>query len=349
MKSINTLFAALLMGTPLVVGAQTATVPKLAVDAASEYRARAAFPEWSFPVRDAVDPVASARMASRQRMSGPEGQAPALETWVDEVAYQPGQGVQLSARLDWAVGQPMSAAQSLRSGPLSGWEVSAELVLDNVGKLADVVYTDDGQGADSVAGDGIYSASFTLDEALAPAVGMAKSVMVKLHAENANGDIRKALGGFQYSNPGAYLTGRYRPTIENGNLVVLAETDVRASGRYHLSGTLNGLQETPVATAQNAVHLEPGKQWMALPFYGLIFHQLADATQLTLGSVTLASVNSMPNALGPVLKPKFDLGATDLAKLTRVPFNDAALLDAAVRLEASLEEVLETAVPQLLN
>ncbi len=349
MKLIKKLLLGLLAAAPLAAGAQSAVAPNLALAAATEYRERAVFPEWSFPVRDAVDPVTSGRIASRQRMSGPEGQAPALETWVDQVAYEAGEEVRLYARLDWNGAKALSALQNLRSGPLSGWEITGQVVLADVGTLADVVYADDGKGADARAADGIYTTRITLDEAVAPAVGSARSVMVKLHAENAKGEVRKALGGFQYSNPGAHLTGRYRSSIDDGNLLLLAEAEVLASGRYHLSGTLNGVQGAPVATAQNAAHLEPGKQWVALPFYGLIFHQLADASGLSLGSITLASVSSMPNALGPVLHPRHDLGTVQLDQLTRVPFNDAALLDAAQRLEAQLGDKLKGTVSALAN
>ncbi len=328
--------AGLILGTAFGPQAMAAEVGKLALDAAAEYRARAAFPEWSRPVLDAVDPVASARVPTRQRLSGPDGAAPALETWASAMSVQPGESVELFARLDWLGAEGLNGLSGLRSGQLSGWTVQADLVLDQVGSLAQVELLDDGQGIDALADDGIYSARVKLPEKLAPALGTANNVMVRLHAENASGDVRKAVGGFLYSHPGAQLTGRYRQSVEDGNLLVWAQAEVLSPGRYHLSGTLDNALGSPVATAQSATRLEPGTHWLALPFYGAIFHQLGSLSGLSLGSVTLATTNGMPNALGPVLENAYQLSPPSLAELRSAPFNDPVLLDSAQRLESSL-------------
>lgn len=331
--------AGLILGAVIGQSALAADVGKLALDVAEDYRARAAFPEWSRPVLDAVDPVASARVPTRQRMSGPEGAAPALETWASTMSAQPGESLDLFARLDWLGAEGLDGLAGLRSGQLSGWTVSAELIMDQVGTLAKVELKDDGQGADGLAEDGIFSTRLTLDEKLAPALGTARNVMVKLHAENAAGDVRRAAGGFLYSHPGARLTGNYRQSVEDGNLVVWAQAEVLAPGRYHLSGTLDSALGAPVATAQAASRLEPGMHWLALPFYGAIFHQIGKLSDLGLASITLATTNGMPNALGPVLRDAYQLTTPPLAELRSEPFNDAGLLESAQRLEGSVAPV----------
>ncbi len=327
-------FAHLIAGLALsaTLPAIAADAPNIALDAAKEYRERARFPEWSQTLGAGVaDPIADARLPTRQRQAGPNGAAPVLEVWASSIRYEAGDTVDLFARLD---GLDTSSLAKLRQNQLAGWAISGALVQDEVGEIATLAYADDGRGADLVAGDGIHSARLVLDAATAPAVGTAQSVMVMVVAENAAGEVRRAAGGFQYSHPGAALTGNFSQSLKDGTLVLLAETVVAAPGRYHIAGVLSDLAGQPLASAQAAQQLEAGTQWIALNWYGLIFHELAAAGGLQLGSVTLTSTGTMPNALGPVLTDAYSLAAVPLTELTAQPYGDANLLDAAARLEA---------------
>ena len=194
-----------------------AGAPKLADIAAAHYRDQLGFPAWSQPVLDGVDPLLAERTPSVVRMQGPDGAAPALESWFGAQQYQRGEAALIQARLvdaaadDWA----LSAT----------WDSS-------LGTLARTPLRDDGQGADVLAGDGIYSAAVTLPEAHQPPAGQADNVMVRIHAENAKGEVRKNVNGFLYSHPGAALTGRVKPQVVEGHLALLAEVDVAERGRY---------------------------------------------------------------------------------------------------------------------
>lgn len=306
----------------------------LAADAARELRERARFPEWSQPVAVGdVDPIVSARLPTRQSLAGPGGAAPRLTVWASTISAEAGQSVDLFAKLENLSQDSSNALEILRaSQPVAG-KISATLSGEQSGALTELAYLDDGQGADAKAGDGIYSARYTLPAARAPQVGTAESVLVLVRAALADGETRTAVGGFQFSNPGARLTGRYRDLVRDGNLLVQAEVEVLKSGRYHLAGTLASLAGLPLASAQSAQVLQPGKQWMTLPYYGLIFHDRGASGALRLASVTLTSVGQMPNALGAVLENAHLTAPLNLAALTRLPFNAPEMLDAALRLE----------------
>ncbi len=317
-----------------LVPAAIAAAPSinLALDAAKDVRERARFPEWSRPVlAGQVDPILAKREATTQSQAGPNGAAPRLTVWASGLAFEAGQAVDLFAKLEDR-SQNDSLLASLR--PISA-KITGELAGENTGPLAQLDYADDGRAPDVRAGDGIYSARHVLAASRAPAAGRAESIMVTVRAITAAGDFRSAVGGFQYSNPGARLTGNFRDVIRNGNLVLQAEAEVLATGRYHLSGTLANLADEPVAYAQTARVLQPGRQWLDLSYYGLVFHERGLLGKARLASITLTSASQMPNALGPVLRNAHLTQILNLALLTRLPFNDPEMLDAARRLEAS--------------
>jgi hypothetical protein len=90
----------------------------------------------------------------------------------------------------------------------------------------------------------------------------------------------------------------------------------------------------PIGTAQAAAVLEPGEHWMALDFYGLMFHDRGIQGPFQLGSVTLTATGGMPNALGPVLENVHLTRPHKAAAFTAEPYGNPDLLEAAARLEA---------------
>lgn len=309
------------------------------LDAVNDLRERARFPEWSQPVLPgAVDPLLAKRAPTRQSLAGPQGAAPTLSVWASTISARAGDSVDLFAQLSGMSPDTTRLVDILRanSQKLSAG-VTAQIVNEAGAALGELAYADDGRGADAVAGDGIYSARWQLPARNAPALGTADSLMVKVRATLANGDVRNAVGGVQYSNPGALLTGRFRDAIKNGNLVLQAEADVLTAGRYHLTGVLANLAGAPVASAQAAqTFAAPGKYWMDLSYYGLIFQDRGAFGQLRVASASLTSTNGMPNALGPVLQNAHLTQALNPALLTKLPFNNPEMMDSARRLEATL-------------
>lgn len=342
------ILAATLAALPSIALAEITPQP-LALRAAADYLQQARYPDASTVLEvGSVDPVVDTWTPTRQSRPGPNGAGPRLTVWASSVSVLPGESVSLYATLTHA-----GKAQSLiESAPAKGSvvtdaTVTGELVGEHLGTLGTVAYRDDGKGADTLAGDGVYTASFTMPAAKAPKLGYADSVLVRVAATLADGDERKAAGGVLYSNPAARLTGRFTDSIRDGNLVVAAEIEVLAAGRVHVAGTLADAAGAPFATAQNAGHRTPGKQWIELDFYGLAFHDRGISGAASLASVVLTSANGMPNAVGPVLTSAHTTAAYNLAQFTSAPFNHPELLEAARRLQLSAPVAAPAVVPAL--
>jgi hypothetical protein len=286
--------------------------------AAAEYRQLARYPESSRVLAPgAKDPIREKRLPTKQTVRGPEGTA-SLSVWAAKVSVEVGKPVDLFAE----VSSPKPAL------PL---EVTGEIA-NAAGIVAQVTYHDDGKTPDAKAADGIWSARLALPAGLEPQA--AESYMVRVKARLLDGDIREAAGGFLYSNPAAHLTGRYRDAIVDGNLVIAAQVDVQEAGRFHLAGTLYTLQGEPIGTAQAAANLQPGRQWINLSFYGLMFHDRNAAGPFRLGSLAFSTTGRMPNALNDLVENAYVTKPFRLGVMTARPFGDVKLLDAAQRLEA---------------
>lgn len=309
----------------------------LALRAAEDYAQRARYPEWSQALeRGAADPLIEDRTPTRQTGRGPNGADPRLTVWTSAVSAQPGEAITLYATLDNAKkASPLPLGN--QAPVLDGAQVTGELVTYRGDSIGAVAYLDDGVAPDAKAGDRIYTARYRLPAAYAPALGQADSLMVKVEAVLADGEVRHAAGGFVFSNPSARLTGAFQDRAENGNLVIAAEVEVLAPGRVHLAGTLADAAGRPFVTAQTADGLQPGKHWMNLPFYGLAFHDHGAAGAFRLASASLTSTQGMPNALGPVLVDAHTTAPYALAQLSDKPFGRPELVDAAQRLRADAQ------------
>jgi hypothetical protein len=286
-------------------------------ETAKDYRQRARFPESSHALAPGEkDPIKEKRAATRQSSRGPEEEGAALSVWAGQVSYE--------------VGRPITLFATVEGG--TALEVSADVVGAAGDLVAHVVYGDQGRGGDRKAGDGIWTARFRMPAGVEPEV--AASYMVKVRSRLADGDVRETVGGFLYSNPGAHLTGRYRDGLRDGSLVISAEVDVARAGRFHLAGTLYTNKGEPLGTAQAAAELEPGRQWIDLTFYGLMFHDRQAAGPFRLGTVALTTAGSMPNALNDLVENAYVTRAWRVDQMTAKPFANPNLLDAAARLEA---------------
>lgn len=288
----------------------------LARETAREYREQARFPESSRALKPGdADPVREKRTATAQTQRGPEDRGPALSVRAESVSFEVGRPIRLFATVEDGI----------------ALEVTGEIVGAAGDLVATFAYADDGKGIDRKAGDGTWSARVRMPAGLEPEV--AASYMVKVRSRLLDGDVRESVGGFLYSNPAAHLTGRYRDELRDGSLVVSAEVDVTRSGRFHLAGTLYSMAGEPVGTAQAAAELEPGRRWIELSFYGLMFHDRQVAGPFRLGTVSLATTGGMPNALNDLVENAHVTRAWKLEQMTTRPFGNPRLLEAASRLE----------------
>lgn len=324
----NSLKGALLGGAIVasMAGAQAQTLGNLAEQAAQSYREQARYPAWSQPLaRDGLNPIVSEREPAVISVGGDGG--PRLSFWSDDSRYEPGDVVHISAKLD--------QGSVLQGEGGTDWAVRAELLEGPSAVLAELPLKDDGKGADQRAGDGVYSAQLLLDQRWQPELGKAKNMGLRVSADNGKDSLR-SMGGFLYSRPAAALTGQYRDVVKDGNLLVQAKVEVAQAGRFHLSGVLASLDASPLAFAQQSYELEAGQHWVDLAFYGLILRELGAALPLQLQSVTLSTVGTMPNALGPVASNVLTTRAYLPSVFTAKPFGREDLLDMAQRLEAGL-------------
>ncbi len=88
----------------------------------------------------------------------------------------------------------------------------------------------------------------------------------------------------------------------------------------------------PVAWAQDAVELGPGRPWIDLSFNGLALRDRGVAGPYRLGSLTLATTGAMPSALGPVVEDAYVTKPVSLERLTAEPCGEAGGEETARRL-----------------
>jgi hypothetical protein len=289
---------------------------QLARETAKEYLEQARYPESSRALkRGEGDPVRAKRQVNRVSRRGPDAAEPTLSVWAAKVSFEKGQPVDLYATLETR-GKAFTEVAAM----------TGEIVDDSGAILTEVAYRDDGHG--------VWSARLS-PEGLGGA--LAASYMVRVKARLANGDLREAAGGFLYSDPAAHLTGRYRDFVRDGDLVIAAEVEVIEAGRFHLAGTLYTKSGEPLGTAQAAAQLEPGRRWIELPFYGLMFHDRGIAGPYKLGTLALATTHRMPNALNDLVTDAYVTKSYRLQQMRSTAFERPALIEAAKRLELDAE------------
>lgn len=288
----------------------------LALETAKEYRHAARYPNHSTVIaKGGIDPIREKRTPNVVT-SGRAQDGPTLTLMSRKISYEYPSQVDFFATVTG--GQPLV--------------ISGEVTREDGGKAGVVRFFDDGVGIDAAAGDGIWSGRVEFTERRRPA--LADSYLVKVDATFGNGETKTGVSGFLYSQPHARLTGRYRDTVQNGSLVVEAQVEVSQAGRFHLAGTLATLDGSPVGTAQAAQRLEPGKHWIRLEFYGLMFHERGAEGRFRLASLALATTTSMPNAWNDLVENAYTTRPISLGAMTSQGFGRPELLDSANRLEA---------------
>lgn len=289
----------------------------LALETARDYTKAARYPDWSRALEaGAKDPIREKRVPTKITARDPEGEGPALTVWSKKVSFEYPGPVHLYA-----------SVEGNAPAVITGEVVSA------TGELVGTVrFFDDGADPDEMAGDGVYTARHGFAKSYRPE--LAENFLVRVQATFENGESRFATGGFLYSRPYAQLTGRYRDKVRDGSLVISARVRVSEAGRFHVAATLHTLGGEPIGTAQTAVTLEPGRHWIDLEFYGLMFHDRQAAGPYRLGSVALSTTHGMPNALNDLATDAYVTRSVSAKRFTAKPFGHAGLLEAARRLEA---------------
>lgn len=295
-------------------------VGSLSATTARDYRHRARFPRSSQPIEDGIDPVARDREVTRGKSVGPEGTNPTLVVWPERTGFEAPNPIVIHAYL---------VRDERKVDPK---EIRGEVLTQQGGVLSGLDFRDDGANGDATANDLVYTA--VVSPGAERAAEFKGAQLVDVEAELANGERRIATSGFLYSIPLAHLTGRYRDELVDGSLVVSAELDVHAAGRFHLEATLAAADGTPIGWAQHALVLEAGTAWMPLTYWGLMFRERGLPGPYVLATVALSTTGEMPNQKNDVVLDAYRTAAYDVAAFSDRRFEDPDLVDAAARLEA---------------
>jgi hypothetical protein len=82
-------------------------------------------------------------------------------------------------------------------------------------------------------------------------------------------------------SPGRF-TGKFREELRSGSLFIGVQVEVKQAGRFRFDANLFDAEDEPVASAHADQELAVGKQWIDLPFFGLIFHDKNVSGKFTL-------------------------------------------------------------------
>jgi hypothetical protein len=294
---------------------------------AEDYRRRARYPRWSRPVAaDEEDPVWRDHVPAPVSASGPDGADAVLTVVPAFVSFERPEPVHVYAHVT-VQGQRVPAV------------VDGEVRSASGERIALLTFSDDGVDPDASSGDLLYTAALEL--AARVPEELSASYLIRVRAGTPGGEERVAVSGFLYSAPHAQLTGAYRDAIEDGNLVVEAEIAVATEGRFHLEGTLYTAGTQPLAWAQQAAALPPGRHWLALRFYGLIIRERGADGPYVLGSVGLATTTQMPNARNRLVTGAHVTAPYRAGDFRGEPYNDPKLLEAAGRLGENPESRIQ--------
>ncbi len=295
----------------------------LAGAAANDYRKRARYPRWTQPLRpEEADPIAREREVTPVSAAGPQGAEPLLTVFPARVGFEAPDPVVVHAYL------------SIAGTPTPAQEIRGVVLTEHLAPLGEFVYLDDGMPPDVQAGDGIGSAEIFLPSEALP--DLSASYLVKVRALTMDGEERLAAMSFQYAVPHAQPTGNYRDRVVDGSLFVGVEIDVARAGRFHLEGTLYGVDgEQKIAWAQAAAELPPGTHWVDLPFYGLVLHEQGMDGPYLLRYLALSTTSDMPNAKNRLVENAHVTAAYRVGTFTDAAYDDPDLLEAADRLEAT--------------
>jgi hypothetical protein len=304
-------------------GLDRAAALSLAAHAADDYRKRAQYPKWSQPLEEGEDPILRDRTVSPVTARGQDGHT-TLTVFPDRVAFE------------WPDRVLLYAFLTIHGERVAAKDMRGQILTEALQPVADLVYSDEGAGADAAPGDRVYSAAFQPPVDRTPA--LSESFMVRVFAITPEDDEIVGVTGFQYSSPDAQLTGAYRDRPADGGLTVEAEVEVRNPGRFHIEASLydrNG--QRPVAWAQDAAELPPGRHWMPLRYFGRVLHERGIDGPYVLRFVALSTVTQMPNAKNRLVENAFVTAPYDAAQFSDAPFDDPDLLDAARRVEQDLQ------------
>jgi hypothetical protein len=267
------------------------------------YRNTSKYPHTSRPISeqpDQVYPNAPVTDSHPMRTEGGGGNAQVrIQTSQSRVYLASGEAVAFSLRAVDADGNvlPLVISRALAQGlTFKDSRAAAQAAL---------AFTDDGKGADPVAGDGAFAAVLAPSQTGLAAFNGTIRIDVRYSVAGRAGQV---LFDVIYSPElPATWTGQVREAVENGSLNFYLKADVRQAGRYIITGRVDDARGRPFALATFNDVLAAGPNEVRLTMFGKLLRDKDAALPLTLRDVDgyLLKENTDPDrALMPRLEGK---------------------------------------------
>jgi titin len=288
--------------------------------AEEHYRDLARYPDSSGPIEATNDPLAAKLQVTPAKVTGPASAPAELSVHPEEIFVASPNPIVLHAHFSPAPNQvPPTSLLANIFGPDEQVIATTEL-------------RDNGLDGDAIAADGNFTATLRLPEPN-------ENRLLGLHKVVVEAGVGPwapliATTYYHYGDPGARLTGRYIDQVVNGDLEIEAEVDIEENGRYHLEASLYSEAGEPIAWAENALELTPGRHRIPLRFHGLIFHEKGAKGPFLLKYVSLSNTTTFPGSKCRIVKDAYSTRPFDRSVFTNQPFNHPEMLREANRLSA---------------
>ena len=151
---------------------------------------------------------------------------------------------------------------------------------DKSARVADLVFHDDGQNGDAVAGDRTYTAVVqpAAIEGLADHHGSVRA-FVEFSAEGTTAAEQLFFDSYPEKGIAARLTGSFHEAIEDGSLVVYAQMNVLQAGYYSVDANLLTADDRAFGHARFKGSLDTGIRDIRFLFFGKIIRSARPAVR----------------------------------------------------------------------
>lgn len=299
---------------------------------AAEYRARAAFPPYSHPLTKDNDPVvkdfAIVPEEARAFADGKPVDSPYLVHYVAARSFEPDQPILLHAYL---------TDGSKRRLPITDGKAFLTIGGMQGRVLATATFADDGAPGDK-KGDGIFTASFAVPQAIARKLPMSLTAVIKVNIDA--GEVT-ATNMVNVGSLGISHTGTFRDSqvsdARGKHLAIEADFDVAHPGTFHVQGSLYDGAGQPLGWSQARVQLSAGKQTVTLKYYGKMFCDSGASGPYSLRNFAYMNVGKMPGPRSDNKQNVHTTAAYSAKDFTCASFEDKNFLAKAALLEKEAE------------
>ena len=306
---------------------ETTITAKQAEAAAQRYRKAARFPRTSRPLADGLDPIATSRAPQVDHEGKGTHGEPRLLAYPSLTVFQSPSDVVLYAevvelhQVDVQPNERKPERPRLQQVRVQASDVRGVIQTADGTALASVVFRDDGTHGDAAAGDLLWTATYTPDP---DKPGDFKGdLQAQVVAQPYRGDELSGTTTFRYTHQTAQLTGQYRESIVDGNLVIEAEVAADEPGRFRLEGTLVTAKDAKMlGYGYGEATLPAGTGWIPITYWGLLFHDMKADGPYQVFSLVLSSLDGDVVQEGDVVPSAYTTKAYKVTDFADTPFND---------------------------